>query len=109
MSKDTFQPLPNVKTTIKPPIRATVRAVLTIAAECIDLADDVRTKYARAAGIQPVDGKYALANTYDSFTVPPKLARELFVNFPAEYNEDELNEGEVWRAFNFFMMQRSGI
>ncbi len=91
------------------PIRAKVREVFTIAAYTSDLAADMRIKYARMAGMQPEDGKFNLLNEYDGWTAVPALARALFVDFPAEFDEGTLDEGEVNRAFIHFTTQRNGI
>jgi hypothetical protein len=105
-----FTPLEGGKQyTTHRPVRAKVREVFTVAAHTSDLAGDVRIKYARMAGMKPEEGKFNLLNEYDGYTSVPALARALFVDFPAEFDEDKLDEGEVNRAFIHFTTQRNGI
>jgi len=98
---------------LKQPYRKTVKDLFTIAYENVDLERESRLKYAREAGIEPQqteDGKvYELKNTYNAYNAVPAMAKVLFVDFPLNVNDDDINEGEVNRAFMDFIKRRSGI
>jgi hypothetical protein len=110
-----YKALLNAEFELQQPFRGVVKRVLTIAAETSDLPMDTRIRYAQNAGIMPVDSEdgnskvWKLNNTYNQYSAIPELGKALLVGFPTTFNEDEINEGEVNRAFMDFMKRREGI
>jgi hypothetical protein len=53
--------------------------------------------------------RYLLDDDYDDESYIPALCRVLFDEFPAEFDELDIDLGEVHRALAFFEKKRSGL
>jgi len=103
-----FEDLPAKQ--VAPPIRKRVKAVADILMHAEHTSETERVQFAQMAGIKLEEGKVSFEIKYSEQEALDHLAVAVFDIDRDEVKDwDNLNEGEVYAALNFFLMKRKGI